>query len=300
MHRLAVLHHDEVRDVDQVVDGADAEVGKAALHPSGRRSQLDVRADCCDISCAEVLRLDVHGDVVGGILLALVLYRDDRGNELVSKGNRCLPCDAEHAVAVDTVGGDLILKVGVMKAEGLDRIGAELQLPCLILREDIDAVLRCLGVHLPCCTELLDAAHHADRGEASHLAGLDPDAVLRHRAAVVAAGYLPAVQAGGDDVAFFEVLGARHDLDAVLFGAVQAVGLLRVAVLVIGRSDVDRADPQVIRIRVMGDGIHSSDNDLLAVAVEPCPVLDLGPGERHPVIIFLVRARKIRHVVLDP
>ena len=42
VHRLAELDHDEVRHVDDIVDGADAGALEALLHPLRRRANLDV------------------------------------------------------------------------------------------------------------------------------------------------------------------------------------------------------------------------------------------------------------------
>ena len=299
MHRLAVLHHDKVCDVDQVVDGADAEVCQTALHPAGRRADLHIGDNRSNIPRAQILCLNVNGDEILRVLVKSMLHSNLWHDKRLSESHGRLSCNTEHAVAVNTVRGDLIVKVRIVKSQGFHRIGAKLQILCLVLREDIDAVLRCLRIHVPCRTELLDAAHHTDRGKASHLAGLDLDAICRHRAAVMAAGNSPAVQAGRNHIAYFQVLGARHDLNRIFCSPLKAVGFCGVIAL-IGRADVDRADPQTVRIRVMLDRIHAADHDLLAVVVESCPSLHLGSGEGHSVIVFLIRAGKLRHVVLDP
>ncbi len=58
VHRLAVFHHDEIRDVDQIVDRTDSVIGKSALHPAGARCQLDIGADGCHIPAAKICILD--------------------------------------------------------------------------------------------------------------------------------------------------------------------------------------------------------------------------------------------------
>ena len=299
MHRLAVLHHDKVRDVDQVVDGADAEVGQTALHPAGRRADLHIGDNRSNIPRAQILCLNVNGDEILRVLVKSMLHSNLWHDKRLSESHGRLSCNTEHAVAVNTVRGDLIVKVRIVKPQGFHRIGAKLQILCLVFREDIDAVLRCFRIHVSCCTELLDAAHHADGRKSSHLAGLDLDAICRHRAAVMAAGNSPAVQAGRNHVTDLQVLSARHDLNRILRRTVQAIILCRIVAL-IGRSDVDRTDPETVRVRVMLDRIDAADHDLLAVVVESCPALHLGSGEGHSVIVFLIRAGKLRHVILDP
>ncbi len=80
------------------------------------------------------------------------------------------------------------------------------------LREDIEAGLRCLRVKLTAAAQLLDGAHHAVGFDAAKLAGLDGYAVLGQGTAVMAAGYLAAVQNHGNHIANLHVVGAGDDL----------------------------------------------------------------------------------------
>ncbi len=54
MHRLAVFFHNIVRNINDIVDRADAAGGQAALHPFGRGPDLDVFYDAGTIAGAKV------------------------------------------------------------------------------------------------------------------------------------------------------------------------------------------------------------------------------------------------------
>ncbi len=120
-------------------------------------------------------------------------YRHLRCLKRLLEGNRCLSCNAQNGVAVHAVRGDLVFKYGIVQSQRLQRIASQLQTFRLIRRENIDAVLRGFRIHVSGCSQLFNAAHHSDTGEASHLAGLDRNSVLRKRAAVVTAGNSSAV-----------------------------------------------------------------------------------------------------------
>ena len=193
MHRLAILHHDKVRDVDQIVDRADTEVRKASLHPARGRRDFDVRADRRDISRAEILRLNIDSDAVFCVFRAFMFYRNLRRAERLVKGYCRFPRDAEHAVAVHAVRSNFILEICIVKSQCLDCIASKRQVFRLILRENIDAVIGRSGIHGFVGAELGNAAHHADRGKASHFAGFDRDAALGKRTAVMPASDSAAV-----------------------------------------------------------------------------------------------------------
>ena len=193
MHRLAVFHHDKIGDIHQVVDGADAEVCKSSLHPARALAELYVRAYCCYVARAEVLVLDRDIHVIRGVLCSLMLHRNNRRNKGLVKGYRRFSCNSENGIAVHAVGGNLIFEIRIMKAERFDRICAESKLCLLLLRENINAILRSLRIHVSGCAKLFDSAHHADARKSAHFAGLDLNAILRQRTAVMTAGNLSAV-----------------------------------------------------------------------------------------------------------
>ena len=116
VHGLALLDHDIVGDVDQVVDGADAARGQTPLHPVGGGADLDIRADTADVAAAQVGILHLDGDVVVDIALLILCGGHVGLHEGRAESDGRLAGDPEQAVAVHAVGCDLIFKNGVAQA----------------------------------------------------------------------------------------------------------------------------------------------------------------------------------------
>ncbi len=103
VHRLAVLEHDIIRDINEIVDWTDAAVAKAFLHPLRRRCDFYIRAYTGNIAAAQVRCLDGDLDEIGSFDGRILLHGYHRRGERLVKGRCRFSCDADHAVAVDTV-----------------------------------------------------------------------------------------------------------------------------------------------------------------------------------------------------
>ena len=117
MHRLAELEHDEVRHIDDVVDGADAGPLEALLHPLRRRRDLDILHDAHAEAIAEILRLDARLDEVGRLGCIVLLTANDRPLRLVPREDGDLAHETEHAEAIAAVRRELELEHDIVEAE---------------------------------------------------------------------------------------------------------------------------------------------------------------------------------------
>ncbi len=305
VHGLAVLDHDIVGDVDQVVDGTDAAGGKTSLHPVGGRADLDIGADACSVTAAQVGVFDLDGDIVIDIS-GLVLCGGHIGfHKAGAEGNGRFTGNTEQAVAVHAVGSDLIFENSVAQAQKLHSVHAGFygvhgagffavkltglcQLAGLLLGdgakglgEDIDALFGRLGIGVAVGAQLFDGAHHTGRRNAAELAGLDLDSVLGKGAAVMSAGNTSAVEDDGDQGAFEHVVGAGDDLHSLC-------------------ANINLADDQLVCVGMLLDGQDSAHYDFFQVLVQTRNAVNLGSGHCHPVIIFLVGACELRHICFQP
>jgi hypothetical protein len=67
VHRLAVLEHDEVGDVDKVVDRPHARGAEPFPHPPRRRGDLDIFDHAGDVAAAELRIPNLHGEQVADV-----------------------------------------------------------------------------------------------------------------------------------------------------------------------------------------------------------------------------------------
>ena len=117
------------------------------------------------------------------------------------------------------------------------------------LREDVETRLRCLRIELTARAELLDGAHHTVGLYATQLTGMDLDAILRKRTAVMSAGDLTTVEHDRHHIADLHVRRTGDDLDKL------------------GRTDIDLADDELRRIRMRLDGLDLSGHDLIEILI---------------------------------
>ena len=74
MHRLAILDHDVVRDVDDVVDRADACRAKTLPHPLGTGRNFDVFHHAGRVPQTKIVRRDLHVKKVCQIAFCTALH----------------------------------------------------------------------------------------------------------------------------------------------------------------------------------------------------------------------------------
>ena len=159
VHRLAVLEHDVVRDVDNVVDRAHAGGADPFAHPCRRGGDPDVAHHARGVARAELAVLD---DDLGQLRdIALPLRRDLRlvEPELLAEGDGGLAREADHAQAVGAVGRDLKLDDMVVQPQQDADVLAGLS----VAGEDQDAVGNAVRELLLLCAQVLERADRSAR-----------------------------------------------------------------------------------------------------------------------------------------
>ena len=257
MHRLAILDHDVVRDVDDVVDRADACRAKTLPHPLGTRRNFDVFHHAGRVPQAKIVCRDLHVKKVCQIAFCTALH-----NGLVMvHGNverrRRLAREAEKGIAVRAVVRDLEFHDRVVVADDFVHILADLY---ALVIENPDAVFIGRRAVVDGEAELFERAQHAVRLHAAEFSFCDVDA----------AGKIGIVLGNGNKVSFRYILRAGDDLKGLAV------------------SDVYHADPHVVGVFVLGHGQNLADDDIFDVLVHACGRLDLLTGDGHDLVVFFI------------
>ena len=153
VHRLAVLEHDIVCDVDDIVDGAHARVADALAHPGGGRRDLHVAHHAAGVAHAQRVFDEDFGqlvDVAAGGRLHDGLVQP----ELFIEGHGRLTSQTDHAQTVGAVRGNLKLHHMVVETQQ----GAHVVAGFAVLMQDEDAVLHAVGELLLLCVQVLERA----------------------------------------------------------------------------------------------------------------------------------------------
>ena len=245
MHWLTKLFHYIVCDINQVVDRTDSIGSQTSLHPLRRRTDLNIFYNSRTVTRAEFRILYSNFYVIGSFLIISLNFYNRRA-EFFLEGCCCLSCDSKNAVAVYTVGSDLVLKYHIVKTKCLNRA---LTNYC-ILRENIDAVLRCLRVHLSCTSKLLNRAHHTTGLNSTEFTFFDLDSTRSHFSIMTACN-TSTVKNNRNFVSLFYIWSTCYDLYAL-------------------RSDVYLADDQLICIRMFLDLVDLADHDLVKICIQLC------------------------------
>ena len=263
VQRLAVLEHDVVRHVDDVVDGALARQLQAAAHPLWRGADLDAAQHGCRVAHAQLGVLHHDGDRVGDVLVALVILSQRLGHGVLGERGD-LVRDAKDRQTVAAVRGHLDLQNVV----GGQDVGERRSDGCVVA-QDQDAL-----VVVP-KAELLRRAHHAGgldaadggRGKLHRLAGLPIDELRAD------GGESDALADGDVGRAADDGLRARSGLDG---GKLEAVG-----------------------VRVRRDVHDVADDDVVPTGARAGDVRGLQPRHRQTVR-GLGRRQGQRHVFGEP
>ena len=275
VHRLSVFLHHIVGNIHDVVDGADSVGCQTSLHPLRGRRNLDILDHTGTIAGTKIRILNGYLHIVIGILTVAGFLHDGRLKFFAESGCR-LSGDPDHAVAVHTVGGNLVFKHHVVKPQ---RLHCTFAYHC-VFRENIDPVFRRFRIHLAAGTQLLNGTHHAAGLHSSEFSFFDHDPAWSFLA-VMASGNTSSVQHHRNLIPFLHIGSARHDLDGLL-------------------SHIDLADNQFVSVRVGSDGQDLTDHDLVKVCIQFFIGLHLRAGQRHGICIFLSRHVKIRHICFYP
>ena len=141
MHGLAVLHHDVVRNIHEVVDRAHAGIAEPLTHPGRGGRDLHVLHHAGGVAAAECRLL--HDDAGEGIDIpaGLRLHHGGMELQLLVEGHGGFARQPDHAEAVRAVRGDFELDHVVVTADH----GGDVVAGPDILMQDEDAVLDAVG-----------------------------------------------------------------------------------------------------------------------------------------------------------
>ena len=210
MHGLAILFHDIVSDIHQIVDGTDSAGCQSTLHPLGGRRNLDIFYHAGDIARAKLLIFHFHADIVLGLFL-VTGSGNHRRVERQTESCSSFSCDADDAETVHTVGSYFIFKYGVVKSQCLNGIGTYLH----VILKHIDAIFGSLRIKVSGTSQLLNGTHHAVAGHTTEFSGFNLDAFLRHGTAVMSSCNHTSVQNNGNFLSHFHVGGTGYNLDSL-------------------------------------------------------------------------------------
>ena len=257
MHRLAVLEHNIVGDINDVVDRTNAAGVQTLAHPRRRRLDLDILDNAGGVARAQVgvLDLDRH------ILVDVAADALDRGGldaERTVEGCGGLTRQTDNAQAVRAVRGNLEVGNPVVQTEHLLDVLANRGAG----RQEQDAVLAGIRYAAVGQTQLLKRAHHAVGRHAAQLALGDLHAARQGRL----------VQADWTDLANGRrrYIGcAGDDLHRLLL------------------ADIELADLQMVGIRVIDNLEDLAGHNVVDLRAEVVDLLDLGAGHSQLGIILL-------------
>ncbi len=262
VHRVTVFHQHIVRNVDNVVDRAQADALEFLLHPGGRGFDDDVLDDARGVARAKVVVFNRNARIVRGVAFALDRL-DLRLREGLSQRGGGLAAHAKDADAVRAVRRELKLEDLVVKAER--------RVDCLpermILFENQDAVHLAAGVIRIGQSKLRAGAEHAVAHDPAHVDG----------------GHLASAEFGADDGD-----GNQRPVEDVVRAGDDGQHL---------GTDVHLANVQMIGIFVLDDGEHAADDNAFHAgellfhtrAFKPAPhhlFDELGVGDVQVYVFF--------------
>ena len=257
MHRLAVLKHDVVGDINDVVDRAHTAGVQTLAHPRRGRLDLDVLDQTRGVARAKVgvhhLNRHILVDVVARALDHRLLDR-----ERALKGRSGFARQTDHAEAVSAVGGDFKVGNVVVQTEHLLDVLAYGR----AFRQEQNAVLAGVGHAAVRQSQLLERAHHAVGDFAAQLALGD----------FHTAGQRGLVQRDRADFAHRvggHVGRTGDDLDGFAL------------------PHVDLANLEVVGVRMIDDRQHLAGHDVFDLCAEVVDLLDLGAGHGQAGVILL-------------
>ena len=192
MHRLAVLKHDVVCDIDNVVDRAHAGAADALAHPGGRGRDLHIFHHTRGVARAEIGVLDDDFGQVVDVAAGFGLYKRRVQLQFFMKGRRRFARKADDAKAVRAVGRDFKLHDMVVKTEERGHVVAGLH----ILVQHKDAVMDTVRKFALLGTKIVEGADVILRRVISDQVSLMEVLTIGHGLGLRLQAQLPAIHAG--------------------------------------------------------------------------------------------------------
>ena len=248
VHRLSVLEHDIVCDVNDVVDWTNSAGAQTLSHPTRGRTDFNIFHDLCGIAWAQLWVAHLYRQIVVDVAAAAFDLRSVH-LQLFAEGNSSFPCQTQHRQAVRAVWGDFKFHTGVVAADGRSNVLSYLA----VLLQQEDAVLGSVRKIPFGQIELCNRAHHAVGHHASELTLCDFDSVWQ----------LGFVQSCRNHIAYMDIGGSGDNLDRLLLPNIQL------------------ADDQVVGIRVWLHRQNLSYHYIFYIFKFGGPALHLGAGHTH-------------------
>ena len=220
VHRLAIFEHDEICDIDNIVNRAHAARTQPLAQPARGGLDAHIFDDRAHIAIAPFRIQDGNAQVVIHIARSRLHLRHGH-LERHLKGCRSLTREAQNRQAVRPVGGNFKLRDRIVEADRVMNIRAGRQIA--VIAQNKDAILNCIGKIVRGQPQLAQRAEHAVARHATQLALFD----------LLATVHCGMIQRDGDKIALLQILRAGDDLEGVPL------------------PRVDLADPEMIGIRVL-------------------------------------------------
>ena len=257
MHGLAVLQHDIVGNIHNVVDGPDAVGTEPLAHPLGAGADLHVGHHPGGVTVAQLLRRDLYVQMLeDGAGIGAMDHRIMMAH-MLAEGGGSLPGQTDDGIAVRPIVGDLEIHHGIVVADDQVDVVAGLS---RIRLQDPDAVGVDPGQIVLGQAQLGKGAQHA----VGHLA---PELALGD---VHTAGKVRVVQGGGHQVPLVDILGAGDDLHRLL------------------PAHIHLADKHVVGVGMADNGQHPAHNYIPDLRIHPLPGLHLLAEDGKGLYKFLI------------
>ena len=270
VHGLAILQHDIVGDIHNVVDGTDAVGSQTLTHPLGGRTDLDIGNHPCGVAVAQLLGGNFHIQLLeDGVGIAAVDHRLVVLHGQIESSSS-FPGQTDDGEAVGTVVGDFKVNHGVIVADHQIDVFTD---GAVLIIQNPDAVLEDAGQIVFGQTQFFVAAEHAVGLFASQLALGD----------VNAAGQPGIVQGSGNQIALMDVLGTSDDLNGLFL------------------AHIHLADKHMVRVGMGNDADDLADNHVFDLGIHPLVGFHLLAEHGQSFYkIFIGYMAQVHEILVDP
>ena len=270
MHRLAILEHDIVGDIDNVIDRPNTSSIQALTQPSRRGLNLDVLDNLCRIARAQLRLLHLNRDIVLDIVAAALNNRLMNGKRTVE--SRCgLTCQTNHGQAVWAVRSNFKLNDIFVQTQYILDVCAYRS----AFGQKQNAIVTCVRYAAVVDAEFLERAHHTVRLNATQLALGDLDAAGQ-------GGLMQRNRADAANGLRGDVRCTGNDLHRLFLAYVQL------------------ANYQMVGIRMLFNRQNLTGHNIINFSAQIFNALNLRTGHRQRCGIFLERNAINIRIIFQP
>ena len=189
----------------------------------------------------------------------------------------CLSCNSDNAVAVYTVGSDLILKNYIVQSQYFYCICS-----CLdIIVENINSILRCFRVHISCRTKFFDGTHHTVTRYSAEFSFFNLDPACNTLSRFMTSCNASSIQYNRNFCSLKYIGCTCYDLNCL-------------------SSHIHLTDHQLVCIRVLLDLLDLTNHNLVKVSIQLFKTFYFCSCQCHCICIFLCCHIKLRHIRFYP